>query len=126
MKKLTIVDDEQEIVDFLRMFFEERGGYEISIATSPDEAISVIERNQPDVVLLDLRMRGNKSSGFEVLTATKRISPKTKVIMVTAVEDHYSVQEALRLGAVDYITKPLSLEYLETSVIEKLKEASKS
>ena len=122
MKKLLIVDDETEIVEFLSNFFAERGGFEILTATSQEEAINIIEQKTPEIILLDLRMRGNKTGGFEVLTKTMGVSPKSKVIMVTAIEDKTSIDEAMKLGAVDYITKPLSLEYLENTVMEKLKE----
>ena len=124
MKKLLIVDDEPEIVEFLSSFFLERGEYEVSTASSVEEAIDMIAQKKPDMILQDLKMRGNKGGGFEVLTKAKEISPLSKVIMVTAVEDQASISEALKLGAVDYITKPLSLEYLENTVIEKLKEAA--
>ena len=122
MKKLLIVDDEPEIVDFLSSFFLERNDYEVSTASSVEKAFEMLKQKKPDMVLQDLKMRGNKGGGFEVLQKAKEVSPKSKFIMVTALEDQASISEAMNLGAVDYITKPLSLEYLETTVIEKLKE----
>jgi len=58
--------------------------------------------------------------GIEVLKRIKTFHPETKVIMVTAIETRDKIDEATRLGADNYITKPLSLEYLETDVKDKL------
>jgi len=115
--KLLIVDDEVEICDFLRSFFEERD-YEVATATSGSEALIQLEKVKPDVVLLDIKMPG--MTGIEALEKMKQKSPRTKVIMVTAIETRDRIEECLRLGADNYITKPLSLEYLENDVREKI------
>ena len=115
--KLLIVDDEIEICEFLKSFFEERD-YEVVTATSGTEAIEMVEKMKPSVVLLDIKMPG--MSGIQALEAIKQKFPRTKVIMVTAIETRDKIEECLRLGADNYITKPLSLEYLENDVREKI------
>ena len=104
--KLLIVDDELEICDFLKSFFEERN-YDVMTATSGEEALAALDSFKPQVVLLDIKMP--VMNGVQVLQNIKSKSPKTKVIMVTALETRDKIEECLRLGADNYITKPLSL-----------------
>src|SRR3989338_5680263 len=108
MPKLLVVDDEAEICAFLKSFFEERL-YEVITARSGEEALEKVEREKPQVLLLDIKMPGK--DGIEVLREVKRKYPKVKVIMVTAVETSDKIEQAIKLGADNYITKPLSLEY---------------
>ena len=115
--KLLIVDDEVEICDFLKSFFEERN-YEVKTASSGQAALAVVEQFKPYIVLLDIKMPG--VDGIQVLGSIKKKYPRTKVIMVTALETRDKIEECLRLGADNYITKPLSLEYLENDVREKI------
>ncbi|MBU1864359.1 MAG: response regulator [Candidatus Omnitrophica bacterium] len=117
MSKILIVDDELEICAFLKEFFSERN-YDVVTASSGKEAIQLVNRENPHVLLLDIKMPG--IDGLEVLKAVKQYHPNLKVIMVTAVETSDKMAEAFKLGADNYITKPLSLEYLERDVKEKI------
>ncbi|MBI4358288.1 MAG: response regulator [Candidatus Omnitrophica bacterium] len=121
--KLLIVDDEIEICDFLKSFFEERN-YEVKAASSGQAALTAVEQFKPQVVLLDIKMP--VMDGIQVLGAVKKKFPRTKVIMVTALETRDKIEECLRLGADNYITKPLSLEYLENDVREKIESLAGS
>lgn len=121
--KLVIVDDEVEICDFLRSFFEERN-YEVKTASSGQAALDLVEQFKPHIVLLDIKMPG--MDGIQVLGTLKKKFPRTKVIMVTALETRDKIEECLRLGADNYITKPLSLEYLENDVREKIEAVTGS
>ncbi len=121
--KLLIVDDEVEICDFLKSFFEERN-FEVKTASSGQAALDVVEQFKPAVVLLDIKMPG--MDGIQVLAQIKKKFPRIKVIMVTALETRDKIEECLRLGADNYITKPLSLEYLENDVREKIESLSGS
>jgi two-component system response regulator (stage 0 sporulation protein F) len=121
MPKLLIVDDEVEICDFLKMFFEERD-FEVEVAYEGTSAIEKVGVFNPDVMLLDIKLPG--IDGLEVLAKVKETHPNVRVLMVTAIETSEKIDEALRLGADNYITKPLSLEYLENDVRDKLKELS--
>ena len=117
MKKMLVVDDEMEICDFLKSFFEERD-FIVSTANSGEQAISEMQQARPQIVLLDVHMPG--MDGMNVLKHIKTQQPAVKVIMVTALETREKIEEAMRLGADNYITKPLSLEYLERDVQEKV------
>lgn len=122
MKKMLVVDDEMEICEFLKSFFEERD-FDVSTAYSGEEAVRTAQEVCPDVVLLDIHLPG--MDGLSVLEQIKKISARSKVIMVTAIETNDKIDQAMRLGADNYITKPLSLEYLERDVQEKVAELSR-
>jgi DNA-binding response OmpR family regulator len=115
--RLLVVDDEPEICDFLKSFFEDRD-FEVQTALSGEAALEAMESFRPQVTLLDIKM--GDVDGLAVLRKFKEKHPKTKVIMVTALETTDKIEEAMRLGADNYITKPLSLEYLENDVKEKI------
>ena len=121
--KLLIVDDEAEICDFLKSFFEERN-YEVKTASSGQAALQAVEQFKPQVILLDIKMPG--MDGIQTLGTIKKKFPRIKVIMVTALETRDKIEECLRLGADNYITKPLSLEYLENDVREKIESLTGS
>ena len=122
MPKMMIVDNEIDICNFVKSFFETRG-FVVITALNGDEAMAKLEREKPELILLDVVMRrGNE--GIEYLPKIKTALPTAKVIMVTAVDDVDSIEEAKRLGAEDYITKPLVLEYLENTVLAKIKTLS--
>src|SRR3989338_3880288 len=121
--RLLIVDDEVEICDFLKSFFEERN-YEVKTASSGQAALAAVEQFKPQVILLDIKMP--VMDGIQVLGEVKKKYPRTKVIMVTALETRDKIEECLRLGADNYITKPLSLEYLENDVREKIESLAGS
>lgn len=123
MKKLLIVDDEVEICEFLKMFFEERG-FKVHTSLSGEDAITQIDKDKPHVVLLDISMPG--MNGLAALKQIKEKYPPIKVIMVTALETRDRIEEAMRYGADNYITKPLSLEYLEKDVQEKVAHLAES
>ena len=112
--KILVVDDEPEICDFLEEFLTQRG-YQVFAAANGEEAISKVEEVKPHMVLLDIRMPG--MSGMEVLPRIEQIDDKIGVIITTVVRDLDTVKQALRMGANDYITKPIDLDYLEKLLI---------
>lgn len=121
MKKLLIADDEQDTCEFVKNFFSKRG-FNVLSASNGEEALAVIEKEKPDITLLDIRMP--KLDGMQTLKAIKEKDPSREVIMVTCVDDLEKMQEAKKLGAHDYITKPLVLDELARKVkelAEKLK-----
>ena len=118
MSKLLIVDDEEEIRQFLSEFFVDRG-HSVLTASTKEEALLLLEREKPQVALLDIRMKTQRD-GVEILKWIKDQGLKVKTIMVTGVETSEAMEEAKALGSDDYITKPLSLEYLEQSVAQRV------
>jgi DNA-binding NtrC family response regulator len=118
MHKLLVVDDENDICDFVKTFFKDRGFY-VFTALSGEEALSIAKKEKPDLILLDIKMKG--MDGLAALKHIKELDRGMKVIMVTALEDQDKIHEAYKLGACDYITKPLILDYLEQTVQKNLK-----
>lgn len=118
MKKILVVDDEHDICDFVRSFFQERG-YSVLTASSGEDALVVIKAERPDLVLLDIKMKG--MDGIAALKHIRDIDKKVKVVMVTALEEQEKMDEACRLGACEYITKPLVLDNLEHAVEKNLR-----
>ena len=116
--KLLITDDELDICNFVKSFFEMRG-FDVVTASNGDEAMAKLLKERPDIVILDVIMRRDKE-GLEYLPLIKKSFPSAKVLMVTGVEDKDTIDAAMKLGADDYITKPLVLEYLETTVMKKI------
>jgi DNA-binding NtrC family response regulator len=117
--KMLIVDDELDLCSLLQEHFEERFDSEIFTATTPGEALRLLEELQPEGMLLDINLR-SRLNGFDVLARATEISPGTKVIMVTGANDFESIEKAMALGAVDYVTKPFTVEYLEETVDAKI------
>jgi DNA-binding response OmpR family regulator len=117
--KLMIVDNEIDTCNFVKSFFQMRG-FEVVTALNGDEAMGKLLKENPDIVILDVVMR-REDEGIEYLPKIKKALPGAKVIMVTAKEDEKTMEDAKKLGADDYITKPLVLEYLESTVLGKIK-----
>jgi len=117
MPRILVVDDEPATVDLLREFLAGKG-YEVLTASEGEEALRKVKEERPHLILLDVRLP--KMSGLEVLKRVREIDHEAGVIMVTAVAEEETGREALRLGAFDYITKPLDFNYLEQSLWVKL------
>ncbi len=117
MGKVLVVDDEIEVVQLLKDFLTSKG-YEVYTALNGAEALALVKEVKPDIVLLDIIMPG--MGGIDTLKEIKKIDPTTAVIMVTAVIDEELANRAVKLGAFDYITKPINIDYLETCVLVKM------
>ena len=116
--KVCIVDDEEEFVTTLAERLELRG-FKAQIATNGETALHLIETDPPHVVVLDVMMSG--MGGLEVLQRIKERNPQIPVILLTGHGDTKEGMEGMRLGAFDYLMKPLSIDDL----IKKMQEAVK-
>jgi DNA-binding response OmpR family regulator len=116
MVRILIVDDEPDAVELLWEFLVAKN-YQVSAASNGEEALRKVKVERPHMILLDVRMPG--MSGLEVLRQVRQFDQEVGVIIVTAVNEEETGREALRLGAFDYIVKPLNLEYLERSLWTK-------
>lgn len=117
--RILLVDDQQL---FRQMLAEHLNGegFEVFEAGSGEAALLEFPRARPQVVLLDMLMPG--MSGLEALREIKAVSPETCVVMVTAVEDLDTARGALGAGASDYVTKPFSLQYLNSVLAMHMSE----
>ena len=84
MVKILVVDDEKDVCDFVKSFFEERG-FKVFTASNGKEALPIAESEAPLIILMDIRMP--HMDGIEALKHIKKKSPQNRVIMVTCVED---------------------------------------
>jgi len=117
MARVLVVDDEPDSVELLQEFLTSKG-YEVVTASDGEEALRKVKEERPHLVLLDVRMPG--MNGLDVLRKVRHFDQEVGVIMVTAVNEEDTGREALKLGAFDYIVKPLNLEYLERSLWYKV------
>ena len=118
-KRILIVDDEEDVRLFLADFVGERD-FLVDTAADGEEALLKFQKGNYDVVLLDIMMPG--IDGIVCLEKIKKISPKTAVVMITALKDESRMAAAKRLGAAQYIVKPFSLNYLETELLKLLEQ----
>ncbi|MBT9536759.1 MAG: response regulator [Nitrospirae bacterium] len=119
MKKVLIVDDDAELRSTLSEILK-GAGYHIDEASSGKEAIEKMASKDFDIALLDLMMP--KMNGIETLTELKKITPKTKVIMITAFATVENAVDAIKKGASDYISKPFRIEELLTTIRRVIEE----
>ena len=117
MARVLVVDDEPDAVELLQEFLTSKG-YEVLAASSGEAALRTVKEERPHLILLDVRMPG--MNGLDVLRQVRQFDQEVGVIMVTAVNEEDTGREALKLGAFDYIVKPLNLEYLERSLWYKV------
>ena len=109
MASILIVDDEKETAEALKTYFDLQRTA-CWVAGDGDEALKVISEQKPDLVLLDITLRGSRLSGFQVLQEAKRVLPSAKIFMITGYSDEASHTKAKELGADGYLEKPLSVE----------------
>jgi len=120
MSKLLIVDDEADVREFAANFFRKRK-INVLTAASGEESLDLIDKNKPNLVLLDIKMPG--IDGIETLRRLREKDKDTKVIMVTGrkPDEEEAFEKCRQLGALDYIHKPLELEELERIVLKNIK-----
>jgi len=114
-EKILIVDDETSIRKVLGFMLEENG-YIVQTASSGAEALQGIDKDPPDLVMSDIKMP--EMDGMRLLEELRTRDPALPVIMLTAFGSVETAVEAMKLGAVDYLTKPISRDELMV-VVEK-------
>lgn len=118
-KLLLIVDDEEDVREFAANFFRRRK-VNVSTASSGEEALRIMEKQRPELVLLDINMPD--MDGVETLKRIKQKDQAIKVVMVTGKkpEDGESYNKCRELGALNYVHKPLEMDDLEKIVFTEL------
>lgn len=114
---IMIIDDEPIVCKRLRSTLE-KANMEIETFTDPNEAVNRFTEKKFQVLITDLKMK--EMDGIEVLKLVKKMSPETKVIIITGVATVEKAKEALKLGAYDFIAKPFKLSQLRNLVMKGL------
>ena len=114
VKQILLVDDDPEIIESLRYALS-ANGYEVLVARDGNQGLVVAEKEDPDLIILDMMMP--KRSGFLVLEKLRRTRPvPIRIIMITANEGSRHKAYAEMLGVDDYIRKPFPMDRLIESV----------
>jgi sulfite reductase subunit B len=119
-KSVLIVDDEPIVRESIRDWLKD-AGYNVYTAESGEEALSLIEKQDFSIMVLDIRLPGK--TGIKVLTEVKAQRPWIKSIIITAYPSAETTAEARKLGAIDYLIKPVNPDNLERLIRETLGEA---
>jgi DNA-binding NtrC family response regulator len=107
---ILVVDDEPSMLRYLQTVLE-LDSYRVTTASNGTEAVEKVQHGNPDLVLLDMVMPG--ADGLETLQRIREARPATKVVMLSCVRDTRKVAQAMRLGAQDYLSKPVQKEEME-------------
>src|SRR5512139_1068063 len=105
--RILIVDDQEEILDSLAAILSDEG-HEVLRARDGQTALHIVQSDAPDMVFLDIWIPG--IDGMQTLRAIKRISPDCSVVMMSGHGTIETAVKAIKLGATDYLEKPLNLE----------------
>ncbi len=121
MTKVLLVDDEIEIIEDRSKIIQILG-YNCVTAQSGNEAIKIIKQEKPDIILTDIKM--SDGDGFAVLNAAIKLDPDILVIVFTGQGSIDSAVEAMKLGAFDYIQKPITKEVIQISLKKAIEHRS--
>ncbi|HOV87629.1 MAG TPA: response regulator, partial [Syntrophobacteraceae bacterium] len=110
--RILVVDDEISILNSLRGVLQDEG-YLVSTAASGEEALEEVRKELPDLVILDIWMP--RMDGLDVLEAMKGLAPSLPVIIISGHANIETAVKATRMGAFDFVEKPLSLERILVS-----------
>ncbi|HOE18028.1 MAG TPA: sigma-54 dependent transcriptional regulator [Syntrophorhabdaceae bacterium] len=120
-KKILIIDDEQSLLESLEMFLSEKG-YDVCCTLSAAEGVKKNESFAPDIVILDIRLPDK--NGLDVLQELRQRHNEKNIIIITAFHDMETTITAMKLGACEYIPKPIDIEELEKAIDRALKVGS--
>jgi DNA-binding NtrC family response regulator len=108
-QSVLVVDDEENFLTLLKWFLTQRG-YDVSTALTADEALDMVQKQNFDIALLDIKL--GSGNGLTLLEQVTACSPRLKVIMMTAYPTVGSLKQAFSKGAMRYLTKPVDLQEL--------------
>lgn len=111
---ILLVDDEPHIRKFVFLILKQLGAANVTEAANGEEAIELYQRLKPDLVLLDISMP--LMNGLETLKKLKALDPECVAIMLTSIVNRQSIDEALALGAANYIRKDIPKEEISQAI----------
>jgi len=117
ISKILVIDDEESFRETIRLCLEDKS-FNIITASSGEEGISLFEKERPDIVITDLKM--HKMNGLDVLTHIKSLDSNVPIIMLTAFDDVPNTIEAMKIGAYDFVSKPIKVDALKSLITRAL------
>ncbi len=116
MIKVIIVEDDPMVVAINQDYLQRVQGFSLEgTCNNADECLEYLEKNNVDLILLDVYMQG--ITGLELLSVLHKKYPKVDVIMITAARSSAEIQKALHLGVIDYLMKPFQFERFQAALI---------
>ncbi|ACB77131.1 response regulator transcription factor [Opitutus terrae] len=115
---ILLVDDEPHIRKYVSLILKQIGALNLVEASNGEEAVAAFEASKPDLVLLDISMP--LVDGLETLRRLKAIDPECVVVMLTSIVNRQSIDEALALGAANYIRKDTPKEEIAQALTETI------
>lgn len=113
--RLLIVDDNEGVRHLVSRWLE-RAGFLVEEASDGEEAVELVRRNPPDVILADIRMP--KIDGIELSRIVKSEFPQVKIILMTAYSSPQTIAQAKREGVDDYLEKPFTKDQVERMALD--------
>ncbi|MEI8280422.1 MAG: sigma-54 dependent transcriptional regulator [Bacteroidota bacterium] len=121
MNKILVIDDDKEMCLLLSRFLN-RHGYEVNCIHNGQDTMQWMKKNEPDLVLCDFRLED--MTGSDLLMRIKEIHPSVQVIIITGYSDVKDAVEVMKMGAYDYVTKPLFPDEILLTIKKALSEAT--
>ncbi len=118
-QRILVIDDDELVTTSLKRALTQ-SGYNVDIALSGKAGLKVIEEHEPDMVLLDIFL--GDLNGMEVLKKIQSLNPDLPVVMITGFADVQTAVSAIKMGAIDFILKPINLDQLELIINKTLKQ----
>ena len=115
MAKLLIIDDEPDLCGIFQRIFQEEG-HSVATATTGQEGIAKSRADQPDLIVLDLKMPS--MDGITCLKRLRLVSKVSRIVVLTGYGTLKTAKEAMRLGAYDYTAKPFDLDLIRALIQE--------
>ena len=116
--RILVIDDDEEICGLLYQALTEKG-HKVKTALDGATGVSICHSFNPHVILLDVMLPGQ--SGIEVLQDIFDIDNQVKVLMISGMLDLNAAREAIKMGATDYITKPIEFKALDNYITDLVK-----
>lgn len=116
-KRILIIDDEKEVCSLLTEYYTE-DGYDVEVAYDGEGGIAKVKSFEPDIIILDHRMPIMDGS---IVIKKVRAFSSTPIICVSAISNKETIDECLKLGAAEYMFKPIILEELDRAIESALK-----
>ena len=118
LRKILIVEDEEEIIELLLSIFDDFKDYKILCSRNSTQALHIIETDTPDIIILDIQIPIITGIDLCRLIKSKKALSDIKILVLTGMSQHYDIQKAIKAGADACMTKPFNID----AIIKKVKE----